>query len=204
MEKNQCNIIRDLIPLCIDNIASEDSEVLVKDHIAKCQECQKEFEAAGKNIVVNKISMKGPLEKIRKSIFRKKVIISIIAGFSVLIVMSGVFYFLTGYDIKYKTSEIEKFIYVEEDSYGNVEIGIEGTDYYCFYSARDDESSGEVFNLSYTIWSRYFSKNYSKKVLYEFEKNGKIDYVKYSDFEINFGSESFITEKPGSKMIWEE
>ena len=37
-------IIRDLMPLCIDGIASEKSNAAVQEHIAECPACEKEWE----------------------------------------------------------------------------------------------------------------------------------------------------------------
>ena len=38
-----CNIMRDLMPLCIDGAASDDSHRAVSRHIADCDECLKYF-----------------------------------------------------------------------------------------------------------------------------------------------------------------
>jgi len=43
-------IIRDLMPLCIDGIASEKSQKAVKEHIAECPDCEKEWEQMQTNI----------------------------------------------------------------------------------------------------------------------------------------------------------
>ncbi|MCR5809149.1 MAG: zf-HC2 domain-containing protein [Clostridiales bacterium] len=38
-----CNVVKDLMPLLIDDCCSEESAKLVKDHIEKCEECRKEY-----------------------------------------------------------------------------------------------------------------------------------------------------------------
>lgn len=43
-------IIRDLMPLCIDGIASEKSNAAVQEHIAECPACEKEWEQMKKTI----------------------------------------------------------------------------------------------------------------------------------------------------------
>lgn len=40
--KNECNIVKDLLPLYIDGAVSEDSRRLVDEHTAICEECAKE------------------------------------------------------------------------------------------------------------------------------------------------------------------
>lgn len=44
------DIIRDLMPLCIDGIASEKSREAVENHIAECPECKAEWEQMKKSI----------------------------------------------------------------------------------------------------------------------------------------------------------
>lgn len=39
-----CNVVKDLIPLCIDGCCSEESEKIVKEHIESCDACRKLFE----------------------------------------------------------------------------------------------------------------------------------------------------------------
>lgn len=38
--KNKCGVARDLMPLCIDGVASEDSQNLVAEHVKACRECE--------------------------------------------------------------------------------------------------------------------------------------------------------------------
>lgn len=43
MKKN-CNIIKDLLPLYVDNACSNDTKLLVESHLKECDSCQKELE----------------------------------------------------------------------------------------------------------------------------------------------------------------
>lgn len=42
--KITCDVIQDLMPSYIDGILSEDSKVLVDEHMKTCQECRKMYE----------------------------------------------------------------------------------------------------------------------------------------------------------------
>lgn len=42
MKKN-CNIIKDLLPLYVDNVCSNDTRTLVESHLKECENCQKEL-----------------------------------------------------------------------------------------------------------------------------------------------------------------
>ena len=42
--KGECNVARDLMPLCIDGAASRESEAYVNDHVAECASCRSCYE----------------------------------------------------------------------------------------------------------------------------------------------------------------
>lgn len=48
--KYRCDMVKDLMPLCLDHEASESSEQTVIEHLAECKECTKYYEALGKEI----------------------------------------------------------------------------------------------------------------------------------------------------------
>ena len=83
-EKISCSIINDLIPLYMDNAASEESRALVESHISECSDCRNIMESM--NTVVNDISDKdAALFKRVKNGFRKKLIIRLfLKAFSIL------------------------------------------------------------------------------------------------------------------------
>ena len=45
MKKNECNVVRDLMPLVLDRVASDESRELVETHISACENCRKKYEA---------------------------------------------------------------------------------------------------------------------------------------------------------------
>ena len=79
--KNECNIIRDILPLYVENMVSEETSEFVKEHLEKCQECATEMEAMKAGTKVDEFStetknkLESEVEKSLKSIrkkFRKK------------------------------------------------------------------------------------------------------------------------------------
>lgn len=48
--KYRCEMIKDLMPLCLDNAASKSSGETVIEHLAECKECLKYYEALGKEM----------------------------------------------------------------------------------------------------------------------------------------------------------
>ena len=52
MNKINCNIIGDLLPLYVDGAVSEDTKKLVEEHLAECEACKKAAEEMGKELVL--------------------------------------------------------------------------------------------------------------------------------------------------------
>ena len=44
MNKNDCNVVRDLMPLVLDRVASDESRALVEEHMGSCGKCRKQYE----------------------------------------------------------------------------------------------------------------------------------------------------------------
>ena len=42
--KNECSYVRDVLPLYLENMVSEETRAFVKEHLENCSECFKEFE----------------------------------------------------------------------------------------------------------------------------------------------------------------
>ena len=50
--KNECSIIRDLLPLYAENMVSDDTAAFVAEHLKSCEACRKEYEQI-KNLAIN-------------------------------------------------------------------------------------------------------------------------------------------------------
>lgn len=97
--KISCNIIRDLLPLYADDMVSEDSRQLVKEHLEKCRECSAMLEEMKKeNQTVAFKERSGdfshedeirPLKNIRRRIRRKR-IVSVVLTAALILTACGV------------------------------------------------------------------------------------------------------------------
>ena len=43
--KIECSVVRDLLPLCVEDMVSKETSQLVNDHLKECPECRAEFES---------------------------------------------------------------------------------------------------------------------------------------------------------------
>lgn len=81
MKKN-CNIIKDLLPLYVDEVCSEDSKKIVEEHLKDCDNCQKELESINFYLQTSKLNEKNIfkkfIKKINYKIIRNAILITLI------------------------------------------------------------------------------------------------------------------------------
>lgn len=87
--KVSCEIIRDLLPLYAEGLASADSAALVEEHIASCEECNMALEKtrAGGEVPVDSNTL--PLKALRAAL-RKKKILTIIASITLTLTVAAI------------------------------------------------------------------------------------------------------------------
>ena len=88
--KISCDIIRDVLPLVAEDLASEETKKMVNDHIENCQECNKEFEElkVAKTDSENKKEFESiPLKIIKRKLKKMNVYIAIVTALIVTLVL---------------------------------------------------------------------------------------------------------------------
>lgn len=92
--KISCNVIRDLLPLYAEDLASDDTRSLVDEHLCDCAECTGILESMKQNTPVPVETTPESLKKV-KQIIRRKRILSVMAALLTLITLASlVFTFL--------------------------------------------------------------------------------------------------------------
>ena len=98
--KNECSVVRDILPLYLENMVSEETAESIKEHLENCPDCAAEFEAMKSGKTVEKIGEEvqsdfeaevlKSIKNIRKK-FRKKVLRvgGIIAAIIAAILIAG-------------------------------------------------------------------------------------------------------------------
>ena len=74
--KNKCNIIRDILPLYVEDMVSADTSAFVEEHLEKCAECRAELEDMKKSngLEKNNVSVEDefmPLKAFKKKWYRQ-------------------------------------------------------------------------------------------------------------------------------------
>ncbi|MBR2401948.1 MAG: zf-HC2 domain-containing protein [Lachnospiraceae bacterium] len=78
MSKIHCEVVEDLLPLYVENMASPSSRVLVEEHLKDCEGCRRLEGYMRKQVQIPRDIDTAPLKKIKKVMFRKKVTVAVL------------------------------------------------------------------------------------------------------------------------------
>lgn len=76
---------RDILPLYLDDVVSDDTKEMVEEHLQSCESCREEAVSMKKDIILpasksQRFAEARVIRKIRNKIFRKKVIIAVVTA----------------------------------------------------------------------------------------------------------------------------
>ena len=98
MSKDNCFLIKDLLPLYIDELCSKESTEIIKNHLEVCYDCNKEYKKLINQPEINVVKdnskelIKGVGNMFKKD--KKKAILKTVSIFLLVFVLLGVFAFL--------------------------------------------------------------------------------------------------------------
>ncbi len=84
-----CNVIKDLLPLYVEEVVSEDTQTMVAEHLAHCADCRKHCEKLKETVAVPMETAANPLKRIKKAWKRKKIFLIFCTLVVSLAVMAG-------------------------------------------------------------------------------------------------------------------
>lgn len=185
MKRNDCEIVKDLLPLYVDGLLSETSREFVKTHLVECPKCRKELDRLSSDIVI-------PVEKkndgfktfsksIKKKILRKNVIVAIISVIMSAILLFGGFFVMFWYDTPVEWED--GLITVEKNDEGQDCLKFNGRNYSGSYwtTAKIQDGNGEktvrIFYYVSNIWDRYFAKEMREEERYELMEKEVVSYT---------------------------
>lgn len=109
-----CNVIRDLMPLYAEDLASDDTRKLVDDHLHSCDECVKFLGSVKKGTPIPVVTTSESLNMVKKSIRKRRMLSVLAALLTLLTVASFTFSWLfTPFQLT-KDQALDDF-YVRED-----------------------------------------------------------------------------------------
>lgn len=88
--RNECNIIRDILPLYAESMVSSDTADFVEEHLKSCDACRKEYEKAKEPQPAQEIADAAPLLKLSRKLKVKRIqTISLTAVFMMALFVSA-------------------------------------------------------------------------------------------------------------------
>ena len=135
--KLECDVIRDLLPLYAEKLASPASSALVEQHLAECEACRAELEQMEKPVPVQpEPQPDAPLRNIRKTLQKKSIriaaaaVLAVLCAFGLAFWMGGAKTPVTAEQAKiwtYNKKENEANLCVLEVQGENVWLELEGS-----------------------------------------------------------------------------
>jgi hypothetical protein len=209
----KCDVIRDLIPLYIDGIASEDSRDLIDEHVKDCPACEKVMaamrhgnESAPINVDNTEI---GAFKKMKRKITRKHIRVAVIS-----IICAVVFvyvFFVHQTQMPYNAEKMRVDLAYDQV----IDIHYDGN-----YSATVALQDGEDFYICYRgtpftrlSWKEDMQYSIGSIIAVDYGRNGqpipitgqinRIYYMQghYDEFALN--KASFESAKQDAILIWE-
>ena len=110
---NNCNIIKDLLPLYTDGVCSKESCNLVEEHIKECSACRSELETMGNDIKLPSAKDTAALKRIKRRIRAEKIVAGLVAGAVILGGLSFLTVWLVNTD---RSMDVEKYHITENVS----------------------------------------------------------------------------------------
>ncbi len=182
--KYKCEVIKDLLPLYIDGLVSEESKKMVAEHLKECAKCREYYEDLKSEEFIDDIKKdntednesKNIMKSIKSKIRRRNFIIGIISALSVIILLFSIFTYMKNTTIPIK---FDDNIRVELKD-GNVYAVLKNNTYINAKSKIKEVTNqyGEkevilYFYFSTTLWEKSFNFSSDYTSEYILVPNGK-------------------------------
>lgn len=183
-----CDVIKDLLPLYVEDISSDDTRKLVEEHIASCETCKKELVKlqTPKDFSLDAPSL--PLKKLQTTLLKKKyltILFSVSITLLVLVITMG--YLTTPEYIPYSEQPIT--ITKTNSDFVSVHLEIPDTRY-DISKYRSEDSSGYIYSIS--VWSSIWNRSRSNRGQSDFILNPNGEPVSSVYFCSNDGNEDIL------------
>lgn len=177
-----CNIIRDLLPLYAEGMASEESKALVDDHLRGCDSCTKELAELKKAPRIPAEVETTSLRRVENAIRRRKLLTAATAALTVLAVLvTGIIFLMT--PVYLTAQQAIEGVELRDDG----GLAIDYADGIMEYSSSDSSADEKFFLCNTTrydwLCSRVFGKKLSKMTQEEQEKYVRDNTVEGETFQ---------------------
>lgn len=156
--KVTCNVIKDILPLYLENMISDDSCAMIEEHVEQCQECKNYLDEMGN---FNKIPIDRnitPFLKIKSTLRKKRMQTAIFSVmFSIMIFVITIAFLTAPEYIPYR----ERSITINEIGNGTVLAKFADTVHgYDIDRYPTEDNTGYVYHI--TTWNSIWNRNIKK------------------------------------------
>lgn len=159
--KNECSIVQDIMPLYVEEMASDDTVSFVREHLKDCPRCRAELEKLQKPVEVQlKPDINAaPLKRLKKALLMKKLQTILCTVAILLALMLAVISLLTAPEYFEYTPDL---VTASETGAGEVTLSFSGkVTGYNLQQIDDPDGRNTVYHLEAwtSPWDRMFKKN---------------------------------------------
>ena len=151
MEKINCNVIQDILPLYIDDVVSDDTKELVEEHLQNCEICQRVYHET-KTDLENEAN---DLKNFREFLKKKKTKTILLSIATTIVCFVAVFTFMNKHVIyiNYKDAGIT----IVEDNKDEVTYRMNIKGNYRWKTSLDRETGVMTIHFEQSLWEKYES-----------------------------------------------
>ena len=122
MNKQSCELIKDLLPLYADDVCSSESRAAVAEHIAECADCRRQLEKMNCSIKADPVKDINTIKRIKARMLIEKIVIILVSVIFVVGVSFGTLFLLLNTDssMDYEKYNLAENVWVEQDDDGNL------------------------------------------------------------------------------------
>lgn len=179
MEVN-CEVIEDLLPLYVEDMVSESSKKLVKEHLEHCENCKKKAQSMETVVKLPVQKDAGAFKKISEALYHKKVV-TVLMTVCIMLVLGVLVLSHLHAPIRLSYEQVAEQISVQETADGSVELWVDIPDCEVEMEFLTDEMGVRYAQMTCVTdkWAKLFgSKKYNigQVVLPDNENPQKIYY----------------------------
>ena len=130
MKNITCNVVKDILPLYIDNVVSDDTRRLIEEHLKSCSGCRIEAEEMKRSIEIPldrhiEVDEAGMIKNLKRRFLKKKILIAIISAVAALVAVALI----------YTYASVSRTVIPFDDS--KISITESGDKLYAIYNGND-------------------------------------------------------------------
>ncbi|MBQ6950817.1 MAG: zf-HC2 domain-containing protein [Clostridia bacterium] len=203
----RCDVVRDLIPLCLDGAAAKGSEKMVQEHIEKCEGCAGYYEAMQKalpkmNEAEEKAekaafdSMARDMQRKKRCSTAKKVLLGIVIGFAAIWALLFGYSKLAQKQVALDTDAYNVYLSQLEDGRVVCTADYEGSSIITYMDILEKKDENEKRNMYFVLKTNYI-RQYAQNPM----QNGHFMVMDKEDFET---MDAYYVGQEGNRLlIWQ-